>query len=116
MMLALTMPAIVWGQGWPANYGGVMLQGFFWDSWTSTPLHGPQGGNLNYLTNYDKTPQEGYTWATMYGAGWGDAEEWQVPISSWTNLLAHKAEITPFIDLIWLPQSGSTICPPRSKY
>lgn len=114
--LAVLVTTTALAQGWPANYGGVMLQGFFWDSWTSTPLHGPQGGNLNHLTNYDKTPQDGYTWATMYGAGWGDAEEWQVPISSWTNLLAHKAEITPFIDLIWLPQSGSTICPPRSKY
>ena len=114
--LAVLVTTTALAQGWPANYGGVMLQGFFWDSWTSTPLHGPQGGNLNFLTNNDKTPQEGYTWATMYGADWGDAEEWQVPISSWTNLLAHKAEITPFIDLIWLPQSGSTICPPRSKY
>lgn len=23
-------------QGWPANYGGVMLQGFYWDSYTDT--------------------------------------------------------------------------------
>ena len=114
--LAVLVTTTALAQGWPANYGGVMLQGFFWDSWTSTPLHGPRGGNLNYLDANTFNLQDGYTWATMYGAGWGDAEEWQVPISSWTNLLAHKAEITPFIDLIWLPQSGSTICPPRSKY
>ena len=24
------------GQGWPANYGGVMLQGFYWDSYADT--------------------------------------------------------------------------------
>ena len=23
-------------QGWPANYGGVMLQGFYWDSYDDT--------------------------------------------------------------------------------
>ena len=23
-------------QGWPANYGGVMLQGFYWDSFRDT--------------------------------------------------------------------------------
>ena len=103
-------------QGWPANYGGVMLQGFFWDSWTATPLHGPRGGALNYLNNETFGLKGGYTWATMYGAGWGDAQEWQVPITSWTNLLAHRDEITPYINLIWLPQSGSTICPPTSIY
>ena len=32
LMLSLLMMA----QGWPANYGGVMLQGFFWDSFVDT--------------------------------------------------------------------------------
>lgn len=27
------LPLSVWAQGWPANYGGVMLQGFYWDSY-----------------------------------------------------------------------------------
>ena len=43
---ALILPLLAMAQGWPANYGGVMLQGFFWDSWTQTPINGPQGGNL----------------------------------------------------------------------
>lgn len=30
---ALTVSA---GEGWPANYGGVMLQGFYWDSYADT--------------------------------------------------------------------------------
>ena len=25
-----------WQGGWPANYGGVMLQGFYWDSYQET--------------------------------------------------------------------------------
>lgn len=31
MMAALTLPMTMAAQGWPADYGGVMLQGFYWD-------------------------------------------------------------------------------------
>ena len=114
---ALLLPLLAMAQGWPANYGGVMLQGFFWDSWTQTPINGPQGGALNYL-NYeeDRIPAEGYTWATLYGANWGEAEEWQVPLTTWNSLMAHINDIAPYIDLLWLPQSGSTICPPTTIF
>ena len=30
------MPMMMLAQGWPANYGGVMLQGFYWNSYTDT--------------------------------------------------------------------------------
>ena len=32
-LLALTATVTMMAQGWPANYGGVMLQGFYWDSY-----------------------------------------------------------------------------------
>lgn len=35
-LLALALPATALAQGWPANYGGVMLQGFYWDSYVDT--------------------------------------------------------------------------------
>ena len=55
-------------QGWPANYNGVMLQGFFWDSYAETKWSNlesqadtlakyyrliwvPQSGYCNTLTN-----------------------------------------------------------------
>ncbi len=113
---ALVLPLLALAQGWPANYGGVMLQGFFWDSWTQDPINSPRGGALNFLDANTFGLQEGYTWATMYGAGWGTGEEWQVPLTTWNSLLAHKDEIAPFIDLLWLPQSGSTICPPTTMF
>ena len=31
IVLAATLTASA--QGWPANYGGVMLQGFYWDGY-----------------------------------------------------------------------------------
>ena len=34
--LLLTASLTASAQGWPANYGGVMLQGFYWDSYTDT--------------------------------------------------------------------------------
>ena len=32
----IAMPLSIFSQGWPANYGGVMLQGFYWDSQKET--------------------------------------------------------------------------------
>ena len=37
LLLALaTLPQGMSAQGWPANYDGVMLQGFYWDSFDDT--------------------------------------------------------------------------------
>ncbi|MBR5639558.1 MAG: chitobiase/beta-hexosaminidase C-terminal domain-containing protein [Muribaculaceae bacterium] len=108
--MALLLPLTTLAQGWPANYGGVMLQGFFWDSYKETPDCSPFGPWQYHQSNdATATHQPGYTWATIYGAGWTSGEEWQVPVTTWTSLLAHKDEITPYIDLLWLPQSGSTV-------
>ena len=35
-IIALITAISLSAQGWPANYGGVMLQGFFWDSYNDT--------------------------------------------------------------------------------
>lgn len=32
----VALPIVMMAQGWPANYGGVMLQGFYWDSYDYT--------------------------------------------------------------------------------
>lgn len=32
----IAMPLSIFSQGWPANYDGVMLQGFYWDSQKET--------------------------------------------------------------------------------
>ena len=34
--LAVILPLLMLAQGWPANYQGVMLQGFYWDSFNDT--------------------------------------------------------------------------------
>ena len=117
LIIALLAQSAAYAQGWPANYGGVMLQGFFWDSYKQTPDCSPFGPWANHQNNEATANHHpGYTWATMYGAGWTSGEEWQVPVTTWASLLAHKDEITPFIDLLWLPQSGSTVADSTMVY
>lgn len=36
LLLAAFVPTLSMAQGWPANYDGVMLQGFYWDSFSDT--------------------------------------------------------------------------------
>ena len=36
LILLLALPTSTWAQGWPANYGGVMLQSFYWGTTPST--------------------------------------------------------------------------------
>lgn len=66
--MALVVPVMMMAQGWPANYGGVMLQGFYWDSFVDTQWNNleaqadelaqyfdlmwvPQSGNCNSTYN-----------------------------------------------------------------
>ena len=48
-------------QGWPANYGGVMLQGFYWDSYTDTKWTNleSQADELSQYFNLIWVPQSG---------------------------------------------------------
>lgn len=116
LTIALT-GATALAQGWPANYGGVMLQGFFWDSYKEVPDCSPFGpeGNRTYPAGVQYN-NPGMTWATMYGAGWATGEEWLVPKTTWSSLLNCGTDITRYIDLLWLPQSGSTVCGPTITY
>ena len=98
IMVALMAPLSMMSQGWPAGYGGVALQGFFWDSFR--PVEG----------------QPNMTMATMYGAGWGENDEWYLPVTTWAELLNQKDNIAPYIDLLWLPQSGATVCSDQSVF
>ena len=59
-LMAIFAPRTM-AQGWPSNYEGVMLQGFYWDSYSD---------------------------------------------SKWTNLTAQVDDLSPYFDLIWIPNSG----------
>ena len=56
-------------QGWPANYGGVMLQGFFWDSYNDTQWTRLEKQADDLATTFDLVwiPQSGNSGGTSMG-------------------------------------------------
>ena len=63
MIMALVMPSLLaLAQGWPAGYSGVMLQGFYWDSYTDTRWTNleSQADELAEFFNLVWIPQSGY--------------------------------------------------------
>ena len=68
-LLALAaMPIGAFAQGWPANYGGVMLQGFYWDSYTDTQWSNltAKADTLSKYFNLIWVPNSGCTSAWYY--------------------------------------------------
>lgn len=55
------LPLGIMAQGWPANYGGVMLQGFYWDSYSDTKWTNltSQADELSKYFNLIWVPQSG---------------------------------------------------------
>lgn len=61
-------------QGWPSNYGGVMLQGFFWDSYADTNWKNlqSQADELSKYFDLIWVPQSGYCNTTTMQMGYSD--------------------------------------------
>ena len=94
--LALTLPVFVLAQGWPEKYRGVMLQAFYWDSFTDTQWSNleeqadeiseffslmwiPQSGNCG------GGPSMGYNdmyWFSNYNSSFGNEEQLRSMISA----------------------------------
>ena len=51
----------MFAQGWPANYSGVMLQGFYWDSyldskWTNLEAQAPELSSISTSYGFRRAP------------------------------------------------------------
>ena len=73
-LLLLVVTLKVSAQGWPEKYDGVMLQGFYWDSyadtkWTNLEL---QADELSQFFNLIWVPQSGYCNSTTNQMGYSD--------------------------------------------
>lgn len=83
MTLSL-FPLYIMAQGWPSNYGGVMLQGFYWDSYADSQwsyleeqskdiapyfnlIWIPQSGYCGSSNNMGYTPQYYFTHDSSFG-------------------------------------------------
>lgn len=60
------LPLGIMAQGWPDNYGGVMLQGFYWDSYSDTQWTNltSQADELSKYFNLIWVPQSGWCKST----------------------------------------------------
>ena len=91
----MALPLLMTAQGWPASYGGVMLQGFYWDSyndskWTNLESQAdelaeffslvwiPQSGNCNG-TSMGYNP---LYWFTNYNSSFGNKTQLQSMINT----------------------------------
>lgn len=65
------LPLGIMAQGWPANYGGVMLQGFYWNSFSDTRWTNltSQADELSKYFNLIWVPQSGCTSTWYYHKG-----------------------------------------------
>ncbi len=89
ILVALFATISLFAQGWPANYSGVMLQGFYWDSykdskWTNLEAQAPelsQYFNLVWIpqsANCGNNKSMGYDdlyWFSNYNSSFGNEAE-----------------------------------------
>ena len=68
-LIAIIATISMMAQGWPANYGGVMLQGFFWDSFNDTQWTRLEKQADDLATTFDLVwiPQSGNCGGTSMG-------------------------------------------------
>ena len=66
------LPLGIMAQGWPANYGGVMLQGFYWDSYNDTKWTNltSQADELSKYFSLIWVPQSGWCKSTTDNMGY----------------------------------------------
>ena len=119
--LLLMLPAMMIGQGWPSSYGGVMLQGFYWDSysdsqWTKLESQAdefaeffnlvwiPQSG---YCSGYNSMGYDDLYWFTNYNSSFGTKAELQSMINTFRSkgigtiadvVINHRKNVSNWVD------------------
>lgn len=65
-LISFIFPLLMMAQGWPANYPGVMLQGFYWDSYSDSKWTNleSQADELSKYFDLIWIPQSGWTGST----------------------------------------------------
>lgn len=111
----------MFAQGWPANHSGVMLQGFYWDSyldskWTNLEAQAPelsQYFNLVWIpqsANCGKDKSMGYDdfyWFTNYNSSFGNEKELRSLIQTFKSngigtiadvVINHRKNVSNWVD------------------
>ena len=115
------LPAMMLGQGWPSGYSGVMLQGFYWDSYTDTRWTNlesqadelaeffklvwvPQSG---YCSGYNSMGYDPLYWFTNYTSSFGTKAQLQSMINTFKGkgigtiadvVINHRKNVSNWVD------------------
>ena len=121
----------MFAQGWPANHSGVMLQGFYWDSyldskWTNLEAQAPelsQYFNLVWIpqsANCGKDKSMGYDdfyWFTNYNSSFGNEKELRSLIQTFKSngigtiadvVINHRKNVSNWVDFLVETYKGVT--------
>lgn len=119
-LVALLATINMFAQGWPTNYSGVMLQGFYWDSfseskWTKLEAQAPELGqyfNLVWIPQsaYCGNKSMGYDdlyWFSNYESSFGSESELRSLIKTFKNngigtiadvVINHRKNVSTWFD------------------
>ena len=119
-LIALIAVISAMAQGWPANYNGVMLQGFYWDSyseskWTKLEAQAPELGEYFKLvwipqSAYCGNKSMGYDdlyWFSNYESSFGSESELRSLIKTFKNngigtiadvVINHRKNVSNWVD------------------
>lgn len=92
--LVAMLPLLMLAQGWPANYGGVMLQGFYWDSFNDSKwaVLEAQADELSEFFQLVWIPQSANCGGTSMGY---DAKYW---FTNYNSSFGNKAQLQSMIN------------------
>ena len=117
----MLLPAVMLGQGWPSGYDGVMLQGFYWDSysdskWTKLEAQAdelaefyslvwvPQSG---YCSGYNSMGYDPLYWFNNYNSSFGSRAQLLSMISTFKSkgigtiadvVINHRKNVSNWVD------------------
>ena len=126
-MLTL-LPLMMMGQGWPSGYSGVMLQGFYWDSyndskWTVLEAQADEFAEFFKLVWIPQSANCGGTsmgyddlyWFTNYNSSFGSKTQLQSMINTFKSkgigtiadvVLNHRRNVSNWVDFQWCDLSA----------
>ncbi len=120
IILTLAFPLLMMAQGWSANYSGVMLQGFYWNSYSDTKWTNleTQADELSQYFNLVWIPQsancggtsmgyDDYYWFTDYNSSFGNESELRSLINTFKDkgigtiadvVINHRKNVSTWVD------------------
>lgn len=117
-------------QGWPANYKGVMLQGFYWDSWDDSQWEALEKQANDFATSFDLIwiPQSGNCggnsmgyddlwWFNDYSSSFGNEKQLRSMIKTFKEkglgtiadvVINHRRNLSNWVDFPKETYNGET--------